>query len=58
MFRVGIPPKKILLQEDIIIIIIISERKLKKIKKNKRGCSGVIPTLNMLMFFMNRKEFN
>ena len=63
MFRIGILPPQHTFQEDIIIIIIIiiiitDKNKQKSRETNKRGCGGVIPTLNMLVIFMNRKILN
>ena len=56
MFWFGIPPPQPIFRQDIIIIIIIiiNGEKLNN-QSGKRGCGGVIPTLNMFMIFMNRK---
>ena len=58
MFRVGIPPPQPLVQEDIIIIINTERNQTINYRENKRGCGGVVPTLNMFMIFMNRKTLN
>ena len=58
MFRIVIPPPQPLFQEDIIIIIITKRNQTKIRGITKRGCGGVITTLNMVIIFMNRKALN